>query len=64
MFDHEFYHTLTGKYTYMTTPLPQIPHPVIHGDGMHFWCLSTSPAADGTRAEDWYRLDFSGVRAV
>jgi hypothetical protein len=41
-----------------------IPHPVILGDGMHFYCLSTSPAADGTRAEDWYKLSFAGVQPV
>jgi hypothetical protein len=31
---------------------------------MHFYCLSTSPAADGTRAEDWYKLSFAGVQPV
>jgi hypothetical protein len=62
--DHQVYHTLTGKYTYMATPAPQIPHPVILADGMHFYCLSTSPAADGTRAGDWHHVNLSGVRPV
>lgn len=61
MFDHEFYHSLTGKYTHMAQPLPVIPHPIIALPGNLFWCLSTSAAADGTRAEDWYALSFAGV---
>jgi hypothetical protein len=62
--DHVSYQILTGKYTYMANPAPVVPHPVILGDGMHFWCLSTNPAADGTRAEDWYKLSFAGVKPV
>jgi hypothetical protein len=63
--DHQVYHNLTGKYTAMPNPaLQTIPHPVILGDGMHFYCLSTSAAADGTRAGDWYKLDLSGVYPV
>ena len=60
MFDHELYANIHGKYSPMSTA-PQIPHPVILGDGLHCWCLSTSPAADGTRAADWYALSFAGA---
>ena len=63
MLDHLAYHNLTGKYTPMPD-LPVIPHPVILGDGLHCWCLSTSPAADGTRATDWYALSFAGVYPI
>jgi hypothetical protein len=62
--DHIIHYLNTGRYTMPDPHTPVIPHPVIHGDGMHFWCLSTSPAADGTRAEDWYRLSVAGVAPV
>src|SRR5690348_1076706 len=62
--DHIIHYLNTGVYMVPSSDAPQIPHPVILGDGMHFYCLSTSPAADGTRAGDWYHLDFSSVRAV
>jgi hypothetical protein len=64
MLDHIIYQLNYGCQPMPQSDAPTIPHPVILGDGMHFWCLSTSPAADGTRASDWYKLDFSGVRAV
>lgn len=61
--DHIIAYSNTGRYTAMPG-LPVIPHPVIPLIGNLFYCLSTSAAADGTRAADWYRLDFSGVRPV
>lgn len=62
MLDQLYHFANTGRYT-MTTA-PAIPHPVIHADGMHFYCLSTSAAADGTRAGDWYALSFAGVTPI
>lgn len=62
--DHAVYHTIHGKYTHMTPTAPPIPHPVIALPGNRFYCLSTSPAADGTRAEDWYQVNYQGVRPV
>jgi hypothetical protein len=63
MLDHIIAHSITGRYTPMPD-LPVIDHPVILADGMHFYCLSTSPAADGTRATDWYALSFAGVYPI
>jgi hypothetical protein len=62
--DHIIHYLNTGVYMVPSPETPQIPHPVILGDGMHFWCLSTSPAADGTRAGDWHHVNLSGVRPV
>jgi hypothetical protein len=61
--DHQVYYTLHGKYTAMPTA-PQIAHPVVPLLGNLFYCLSTSAAADGTRAADWYKLSYQGVRPV
>jgi hypothetical protein len=63
LLDHILHQQITGVYS-MPNLAPQIPHPVILGDGMHFYCLSTSPAADGTRAGDWYLVNLAGVRPV
>src|SRR5690348_18277402 len=60
--DHILHYQTYG--VYMESTAPQIPHPVILADGMHFYCLSTSAAADGTRAEDWYKLSFAGVYPI
>src|SRR6478609_8381474 len=63
MLDTEYYKANYGVYM-PKSDLPVIEHPVILADGMHFYCLSTSPAADGTRAEDWYHVNLSGARPV
>lgn len=63
MLDQLYHFANYGKYTPMPD-LPIIDHPVILADGMHFYCLSFSPAADGTRAEDWHHVNLSGVRPV
>jgi hypothetical protein len=64
MLDHIIYQLNYGCQPMQPSDAPQIPHPVILGDGMHFWCLSTNPAADGTRESDWYKLSFAGVHPV
>jgi hypothetical protein len=64
MLDHIIYQLNYGCQPMQPSDAPQIPHPVILGDGMHFWCLSTNPAADGTRKSDWYHVDRSGVQPV
>lgn len=61
--DHTIHYLNTG--VYMTpSDAPHISHPVVALGGMRFACLSFSPAADGTRAADWYTLDFSGLHPV
>jgi hypothetical protein len=61
--DHIIAYSNTGRYTAMPG-LPVIPHPVIAVPGNYFYCLSTSAAADGTRAADWHLCNFQGVTPV
>jgi hypothetical protein len=61
--DHIIAHSITGRYMPQSNR-PVIDHPVIPLLGNRFYVLSFSPAADGTRAEDWYAIDNRGVRPV
>jgi hypothetical protein len=63
MLDQLYHFANYGKYSPMPD-LPVIPHPIAPLLGNRFYCLSFSPAADGTRAEDWHLVNCQGVRPV